>query len=232
MEDAANNVSEPVAPASDSTPSEQGGTPASVPETPAETPSDKGEKLLGKFNSVEELANSYKELESKFTQSQQQRSAETREQAPVDPAGYQPSQIPNAYGNELPFDQETLTGLDQWYERRRENERAAEFVTKHREELSDPILAGTTQRLIQEANRKGERIDQETALAEAKKLLDSRLKPAEAQAKDEGFKEGEEVTRKRELAGAVGGTGTTAPKVDPNSLSAKEYAEYHGLPRI
>jgi len=130
------------------------------------------------------------------------------------------------------FDPDTQQALQAWYAQEREAERVAEFTSKHREELSDPVLAGTVQRLIHEANAKGQRKDQEEALAEAKSLLDSRLKPQVNEAKREGVSEGQELAQKKQQAAAVGDTGTKSPVKGDNELSATELAAKYGIPRV
>jgi len=128
------------------------------------------------------------------------------------------------------FDEDTQKALDRHYDERRKVEKAHEFVARHKEELSDPVLAGTTERLISEANAKGRTIDYEAALTQAKGLIEGKLqKPVQAAAQA-AEQETREVVRNKQQAGAVGQAGTNT-KPDPTKLSAKEFAAYHNLPR-
>lgn len=226
-DDATNNAGTPVAPEVTNTPSEQG----TAPETaviPPDDSQDKGELLLGKFKSQDDLVKSYKEMESEYTKARQQ--LKEREAAagnvPVAPAT---EAMTNA-GEEL-FDPETEKSLQTWYSKQREAEKTREFIQKHSEELADPLLSGAVTHLIREANKKGQYMNQEDALSEAKKMLDERTKPKVEEAKTAAFADGQEIARKKEQAGAVG-EGKPNKEVDPDTLSAAEFAEYHGISRV
>lgn len=221
-EDATNNADAPVAPAADSTPSEQGAAPETAA-TPSDDSSDQGELILGKFKTQEDLVKSYKEMESAYTKQQQQ----LKERAAADVPQPQPQPRPAAASN---FDPETQESLEAWYAEKREAENTREFIRKHSEELADPILSGTVTHLIRQANQKGQYLNQEDALAEAKKMLEERTKPKVDEAKTAAFADGQEIARKKEQAGAIG-EAKANEKVDPETLSAAEYAEYMGLPR-
>lgn len=180
-----------------------------------------GEPILGKFKTQEELIRGYQELEHKL-----------RTTRPVEPSrpAQQPAESPAI------FDPETEHGISRIVEARlarekalQEQERAEAFARKHADELSDPLLRGAVLVEIQEANARGEYLDQESALANAKAALERRLNPKVEAAKKESFDEGISVARRKEQAGAVGGTNTKTPEVDPETLSAEEYAAYYGL---
>ena len=111
-----------------------------------------------------------------------------------------------------------------------EQSKTADFQRKHATELADPVLSGTTQRLIAEANAKNEYLDQEEALDQAKKLLDERLKPEVKKAKEESFEEGQEKAKEKGKAGVVGSSGPR-PEVDESKMTSEEYAKYHNIPR-
>ena len=111
-----------------------------------------------------------------------------------------------------------------------EQRKATDFASKHKEELSDPLLASRVQSLIREANTKNQYIDQEQALSQAKKELNEWVNPQVKQAKSEGFEEGKQITKEKGKLGVIGET-RPKEKVDPSKLSAKEYADYLNLPR-
>lgn len=224
--DATNNAETPVAPEVPSTQSEQGAAPETAA-TPPDGSEDKGELLLGKFKSQDDLVKSYKEMESEYTKARQ--ALKEREAAGNVPAAPATDTMTNA-GEEL-FDPETEKSLKTWYAKQREQEKTQEFIQKHSEELADPLLSGAVTHLIREANRRGEYLPQEKALEDAKKMLDERTKPKVEEAKAAAFSDGQEIARKKEQAGAVG-EGKANQTVDPDTLSAAEYAEYHGLSRI
>ena len=140
----------------------------------------------------------------------------------------QPQQ--SAMSNEIPqLDDDSTQAVRALINKEWENKKAEEFVRKHMDDLKDPVLTGTIQRVIAEANAKNEYIDQEDALAQAKKLLDERIKPQVQKAQTEGVEEGQEVARKKQQAGAIGDNSQGKTKVEPDKLSAKEFAEYYGL---
>jgi len=126
------------------------------------------------------------------------------------------------------IDPEVQPALDRWYTERRETEKAMEFVNKHQDELKDPVLDGTVRRLIADKKANGELFDHEAILSEAKKLMEKQVRPQMKIAKTEGVEEGQEIARKKEQAGAIGEVGAR-DKVDPNKLSAEEFAKYNGL---
>ena len=189
------------------------------------------EKLYaGKYKSPEELEKAYIESQSKMTQIAQEKANLER----------MSQQVPDeANAEEVPqLDPTVVPALDSWlgnrfegmYAQRRENEKAQDFESKHAVELKDRLLRATTKDIIQEANAKGERIDQEAALNQAKKELENRSKPQVTEAKEEGFKEGHELAKAKTQAGAVGSSRDKGT-IDPSKLSAKEFAEYYNIPR-
>jgi hypothetical protein len=145
-------------------------------------------------------------------------------------AASQPQQP--SYGNDGPFDPETTQALRETIRREREAEKEAEFVRKHRQDLEDPILAGTVQRLIADANAKGMYIDQEDALSRARQMIEERIKPQISQAKREGEIEGSDVARQKQQAAAVGDTSAKAPAKSDSELTAEEFAAKNGLKRM
>lgn len=211
---------EPAAPVNDEAQAEQA-APAEEGANAPETAEDKAEKVYaGKFKSVEDLEKSYEELQSSFTR-ERQTMAQEREQVPG-------QAIQPPADETLDLDPTVVPALDRWYAERREREKANEFARRHAEELKDPILAGTVQRLIQEGSVNQKYVDQEEALATAKKLLEERVKPQVKEAAAQGIEQGQEIARKKGELGAVGESGPR-PKVNLDELKAEEFAKYHGL---
>lgn len=186
----------------------------------------KDEMILGKFKSQDELVRGYQELEHKLRTTRPEVS-QPRVSQPVTP-----SPIETIFD----FDNETVVGISSIVDRRvqekLEQERALEFARKHKDELADPLLRGAVLIEIQEANGRGEYLDQETALANAKRALESRLSPKVEEASKESFKQGQDLSRKKEQAGAIGDTSVKTPAVDPENLTAEEYAAYYNLERV
>ena len=185
------------------------------------------EKLYaGKYKSPEELEKAYIESQSKMTQiAQEKANLERMSQQVPDEANAEanpeldPTVVPalqNLFKNE--------------YAQLREIERAQEFERKFADDLKNPLVRDRTQGIIREANTKGERVDQEIALNQAKKELEQLSTPQVKEAKEEGFKEGHELAKAKTQAGAVGSSRDKGT-IDPSKLSAKEFAEYYNLPR-
>ena len=130
------------------------------------------------------------------------------------------------------FEPETEKALDSFVEQKFEKRKEAEFVARHKEELKDPVLAGTTQRIIAEENAKGKVIDQEDALAKAKALIEDRLSKPVNTAKKEGVEEGQELAKQKQQAGAVGDTSTKSDVKSDAELSAKELEDKYNIPRV
>ncbi len=214
---------EQVAPVNNEAQPEQVATTEEVA-TPPEAVSDKGEEKLyaGKFKSVEDLEKSYGELQSSFTK-ERQAMAQPREQVP--------EQATAPYDNAPQLDPESAQAVDRIVDDRIERKKATDFAHKHKDELKDPILAGTVQRLLVNANQKGEYIDQEEAFTQAKKMLDERVKPQMKEAQSKGVEQGEDIAKKKGQLGAVGETGAR-PEVNPDDLDANEFAKHHGLKYI
>lgn len=183
----------------------------------------------GKYDSPEAMEYAYIEAQSKLTQLAQEKANLERMN----------QQVPDTANAEAvpELDPTVVPALDNWlgnrfegmYAQRRENEKAQEFELKHADELKDRLLRATTKDIIQEANAKGERIDQEAALNQAKRELEQRANPKVQEAEEKGFQEGHDLAKAKTQAGAVG-TSKAGQKVDPSKLSAAEYAEYYNLP--
>lgn len=188
--------------------------------SPAGAEATREERLLaGKYKTVEDLESSYLELQRNYTASRQNARVATPAQQPAASA-----QV------ETLFDNETIHGIRAVSRDVLEQEKAAEFGRRHREELADPLLRGAVRIEIEEANARGEYMDQETALANAKAALEARLAPKVEKASKESFEEGRDLTRRKEQAGAIGSVSASSPATDPDTLSAEEYAAYHGIP--
>lgn len=222
MSDAEDKTSEQLAAEINGSQNEQVVTAPEVTEPSASAPATNGEEEWGKFKSKEELLKGYNELEHKL-----------RTTRPVETST--PSPAPTAPAQ---FDPETEAGVQAVVERKLAEKDAAleaarvkKFTEDHAEELKDPLLRGVVQLEIQEANRRGEYMDQETALTNAKKTLDERLATKVEDAKKEGFDDGKALQRRKEQAGAVGVTTAAVPDVDESTLTADEYAALHNLER-
>lgn len=223
MEDDKNTQVEQVAPVNDEAQAEQVVTTEEVA-TPPQVAEEKEEKLYaGKFKSTDDLEKSYSESQSKLTQLAQENATlrQISQQVPEEGYAETPQLDPDsAVAVKAMLRQELQSEL--------EARKAQEFATKHAEELKDRLLSATVRDIIREQNSQGQMVDQEVAFAEAKKLLDARMKPIQKEAQIEGVKEGEELNRKKGELGNVGDTGERS-KVDPAKLSTKEFAKYHGL---
>jgi len=222
MTDVENNANpQEVAPQENSTQNEQVVTTEEVTQAPvAQTDKvDIPEKFQNEDGTadVNKILESNKELESKFTKSRQPEQRPTTEQVPARKA---------TQAN--PFDNETTQGVENLVAKGIENAKAREFEQKNVKDLKDPMIYGTTARLIQEAGQRGEYLGQEDALSQAKEMLSERIKPATKEATAKGVAEGKEIAKKKEQAQAIGQTGKHAD-VNPDDLSAEEFAKHHGL---
>ncbi len=225
MTDEKDTATPEVAPQADGTQPEQVASTkkeAQAPETAKETAEEK--LYAGKYKSVEEMEKAHEELQSKFTKTAQEKAELERLSGQVPEEGYPPTEP-----SEL--DPAVVPALDNWYQDRREREKAAEFARKHTEELKDPVLSGTVQRLITEANFNNKQLDQEEALTQAKKLLDERIKPQVKEAQTQGEQEGAKIAQEKAKLGSVGET-PTSEKFDESKLTADEWAKYKNLPRV
>lgn len=135
--------------------------------------------------------------------------------------------------NSMPeLDPDSARAVDALVERKLEARKAADFARKHAEEFEkDKLLASRVASIIQENNSTGRFIDQEDALSQARKEIEARLAPQVQDAKSEGFSEGQQIAQEKQKLGAVGDTNKPSAKIDPNNLSATEYAKYYGIPR-
>jgi hypothetical protein len=198
-----------------------------IPENaPAPIEADKEEKVYaGKFKSPDELEKAYKELQSSFTKARQ------RPAEPVVPVVNEPTSVEH-------FDRETQESLNRWYSEQRraemaaaEESKVAAFVEKHKDDLSDEIVDGLVRKYIADARAEGKYLEQEQALQMAKEKVATGVKPQLEQAKSEGLEEGRNISKTKEELGAVGSPASKM-KIDPSQLSAKEFAEYHGLKKM
>jgi hypothetical protein len=111
------------------------------------------------------------------------------------------------------------------------NQKVAEFRSKHGAKLDkDEMLSIAVEREMRKQSQEGHIIDPEKALADAEKLLNERMKPAQEQAKAEGVKEGQDVAKLKQQLGAVGDSAKIEPVEDDN-LSASELAAKYNIPR-
>ena len=236
MTDTEKNVApkESATPAED-TQSEQVATTPKVADTPS-IPEEKAElEVPEKFKKdgqvdVAGMAKSYQELEKKLTEVSQAK-AEPEEQAPE--MVTEPQVAPVA--DNPAFDEPTQKALDQHFDQmyavRREQEKATEFLQTHQDELKDPVLAGTVERLLGDANRSKKYLAYEDALLQAKSLLDERIKPKIDQAKGEGLEQGQNIVRKKIEAGTIG-EAATPPSNDDSVLTAAEFAKKYNIPKV
>lgn len=113
-----------------------------------------------------------------------------------------------------------------------EREKGKDFSRKHTKEFKeDPVLAMYTQKLIQDANRRNEYLDQEAALTQARDKIAERVNPQVKQASKEGIEEGQKLAKEKLETAAVGTTSVAQPQVDDKELTAEEYAKKHNIPR-
>lgn len=188
-------------------------------QSPARAQAISDELILGKFKTQDDLIRSYQELERERTVSRQTSATHVTEQ-PAQPA--QPVQ----------FDQETVLGIKQVAAQMLEEQKVDAFLLKHGDELgSDPLLRGAVQLEIHEAKQRGEYIEHEVALSNARKTLDARLTARIEEATKQSLEKERTLSRRKEQAGAVGGTSQAAQDPDPDTLSAEEYAAYYNLDR-
>jgi len=193
-----------------------------------EVQSEKEELILGKFKSQDDLAKSYQELEQKTTRTAQENAEMKRMLGQIQSPPIEQSQQ---------LDPEVVPALDSWYQERRarekqqeELEKARAFRERHADELKDPVLDGTVIRLMSESRANNVYLDQEEALAQAKKLLDERVKPRIKEAQSEGMRTGAEFAQKKAQMGTIGDTPSNQ-KVDTDDLTADEFAKHFNLPR-
>jgi len=132
-------------------------------------------------------------------------------------------------GDKAPeLDPESAQAVDLRVERKLEERLAKEWEQKHADDLKNRLIASRVRDIIAEGNARREYVDRDNALIQAKKELEEQTMPKVKQAKEESFKEGEELSKQKQVYSAVG-ENKASPKVDPEKLSAEEYAKYHGL---
>lgn len=222
--DSTDNPVEQVAPAADQAQAEQV-VPTEEGTNAPEVVSDKEEKLYaGKFKSPEDLEHSYEESQRKLTQLAQ-------EKADLERAQFQ--QAPEqGYAPETPqLDPDSAAAVRAMMRQERELDKAREFEVKHADELKDRLLAATTKDIMAEARSMNVYKDPEVALAEAKGLLDARIRPQIKEAQVAGVKEGEEISRQKGEMSAIGES-QKPQEVDVDKLSAEEMRKYYNIPRI
>jgi hypothetical protein len=113
-----------------------------------------------------------------------------------------------------------------------EQQEQARFETKHAKDfVGDPLLKASYLLEVNESMAKGQYIDREAALENAKSTLEARLKPATEAAKKEGVEEGRDIAKTKQQLGAVGETGKQ-PEVNPDTLSSAELAKHYNIPRV
>lgn len=113
-----------------------------------------------------------------------------------------------------------------------EAQELARFDAKHAKEFEkDPLLKAAMAVDFNKAKASGQYYDLEAGLERAKQSLESRLKPIQEQAKQEGVREGQDIAKTKQQLGAVGETGKQ-PEVDESKLSAAEWAKLHNIPRV
>lgn len=226
--DTENTPVDPVAPESNENQSEQA-VAAEATNSP-EVASDQEEKLYaGKFKSPEDMEKSYQELQSKFTKTAQEKAELER----LALSQQEPEQA-----NEAPYlDPDSAAAVRQLFREEQarlaeqaEMKKSLEFERKHADELQDKVLSGTVLRIMQEARQNQTYLEQEDALAQAKELLDSRIKPQVREAQIQAEKVGSNIAQKKAELGRIGET-PSSQKIDPKELSADEYAKYFNLPR-
>lgn len=113
-----------------------------------------------------------------------------------------------------------------------EAQELARFDAKHAKEFEkDPLLKAAMAVDFNKAKASGQYYDLEEGLERAKQSLETRLKPIQEQAKQEGVREGQDIAKTKQQLGAVGETGKQ-PEVDESKLSAAEWAKLHNIPRV
>lgn len=195
--------------------------------TPSPAEEIREEKLYaGKYKTVEALEAAHQELQRNFTVSRQT-------------AATPPVPTPQVPPTTATFDQETEVGIKSIVEQKLAEEKSRDEATKamawaqqHEEELKDPLLRAAVAQEIREANGRNEYMDRDVALANAKEALEARLSTRIDDAKKEVTEENKQLSRQKQLAGAVGGTSKANPDVNPDDLSAEEYAEFYNIPRV
>lgn len=217
MSDQEDKTAEQLATEINSPQSEQADPADDGSQSSVDAPTTNDELILGKFKDTDALASAYQELERNYTASRQ---------APRTPA---PKPVVPSQSDSV-FDNDTLVGIRSVARAELEAAKVEAFARNHKDELADPLLRGAVLIEIQEANARGEYIDQEVALGNAKRALDARLTPKVEKASKESFEEGKNLTRRKEQAGAIGGTSTAKSDVNPDELSAEDYAAYYGIP--
>ena len=113
-----------------------------------------------------------------------------------------------------------------------EAQELARFDAKHAKEFEkDPLLKAAMAVDFNKAKASGQYYDLEAGLERAKQSLESRLKPIQEKAKQEGVQEGQDIAKTKQQLGAVGETGKQS-EVDESKLSAAEWAKLHNIPRV
>jgi hypothetical protein len=184
-------------------------TPASVstePETSSSVP----------YERFKEINDKYRDLEEQVSRIQAQQAPTPQYQAPsADP------------DTDSYVDARAEQKAKVIYERNEE----ARFDSKHAKEFDkDKLLRAAYILEVQDLMSKGRYVDRETALEQAKEVVEGRAKPIVAAAKQEGLKEGQDIAKTKQQLGAIGETGKQ-PELDDSKLSADEFAKKYNIPR-
>jgi hypothetical protein len=113
-----------------------------------------------------------------------------------------------------------------------EQQEQARFESRYAKDFDkDPLLKGAFLVEVQNKMAKGEYIDRETVLEQAKQTLEERLNSRSQVAKEAGVKEGQDIAKTKQQLAAVGET-AKQPEVDPDKMTASELAKHMNIPRV
>ena len=140
------------------------------------------------------------------------------------PAPSQPTDIPQ-------LDPESELAVKHTIRTEWESQKFSDFKRRNAKDLADPLLAAATTHVVKEHNSKGDYIEWDEALTQAKELLEARLTPQVKQASENGVQEGQELARKKLENAAVGTTSVASPKVDDAELTAEQLKEKYNIRR-
>lgn len=234
MSDEVENPTPEVAPQESETQPEQA-APAEESANAPSVPEEKEELILGKFKSQEDLVKSYQELEQKTTKTAQEKAQLEQYLQRIS------SQEPEMANDDVPYlDPDSARAVDQRVstivEQRLELEKAREFERKHENELKDSLVRQLMLSRFDERNRLAKidpttpPLDREKVLSEVISDLNARTQPQVKEAQAQGEATGAKIAQDRARLGNIGET-ASPQKVNPDELSADEFAKYHNLPR-
>jgi hypothetical protein len=129
------------------------------------------------------------------------------------------------------LDQESSAAVQAIVNQQLERQKSLDFVRRHGEELKDPLLAAAYRNEAETMMAKGEYVDYESALSNAQKLLDVRLKTTLSQAKSEGVEEGKQSVQSK-LEATSAGESVRTEEIPVDQLSSEEFAKKMGLKRV